>query len=150
MKQILLNIALLIVLFMVTACASATTTEPTTTPKPTPIPKPTLSPTEKAQAHATSISASATTRAKAGIPTSATEKRKAIIGGWDTDDDRALILAENGNFVAYFDDGTSMSGTWKLSGSKLCLTADVGAASCMTYSQNGNKMTLGDATYYRR
>ncbi len=73
------------------------------------------------------------------------------VGGWDTDyDDRALILAENGNFVVYFADGTSMSGQWEQSGRRLCLMPDIGGETCFIYSQSGNTMTLDDATFYRR
>lgn len=80
----------------------------------------------------------------------ATRRSDTPVGGWDTDDGRAIVLAENGNFVVYFTDNTSMSGTWKLTGNQLCLKGDIGTNNCFSYSQNGNRMTLGDAVYYRR
>lgn len=72
------------------------------------------------------------------------------VGGWEAADGRTLILSENGNFVVYFEDDTSMRGEWSLTGSQLCLTTSIGASSCFSYQQKVDAMKLDDAIYVRR
>lgn len=72
------------------------------------------------------------------------------VGGWESTNGRTLFLAENGNFSAYFEDDTSMSGTWRLSGDRLCLSPDIGGDTCFDYEQKIDAMRLDDALYIRR
>lgn len=76
---------------------------------------------------------------------------KSPIGGWETEDGRALILAENGNYSAVFADGGTASGTWALNGSQLCLDPGIGDPICYRYEQKIDAMRLdGVAVYERR
>ncbi len=72
------------------------------------------------------------------------------IGGWEKADGQTLILAANGNFTTYYPDGSSISGTWKLTGSQLCLTI-YGSTNpqCFSYEQKIDAMKLNDAIYIR-
>lgn len=72
------------------------------------------------------------------------------IGGWEAEDGKSLILSDNGNFVAYFTDGTTGSGRWKQDGAQLCLIPDLGRAVCYDYQQKTDAMKLDDAIYIRR
>jgi len=73
-----------------------------------------------------------------------------VVGGWETEDGRALILSENGTFTAMFDDGPPMVGDWELGGGELCLLLDTGAQSCFSYQQKVDAMKLDNAIYIRR
>lgn len=70
-------------------------------------------------------------------------------GGWEAADGRTLILSENGNYVANFNDGTSLSGEWVLKNNQLCLQTG-GAESCFAYQQKVDAMKLDDGIYIRR
>lgn len=72
------------------------------------------------------------------------------VGGWESANGRSLVLSENDNFVAFFEDNTSMSGTWQRSGGQLCLSPDLGGRICFSYEQKIDAMKLDDAIYIRR
>lgn len=71
------------------------------------------------------------------------------VGGWEAENGRSLILSENGNFTAFFEDGTSMSGSWTQNGSQLCLLSN-GAETCFSYQQKVDAMKLNDNIYIRQ
>lgn len=71
------------------------------------------------------------------------------VGGWESEDGRALIFDADGSFMALFDDGTSMTGEWEQSGDSLCLSSAVGDETCHRYRQLVDAMKLGDAIYIR-
>lgn len=72
------------------------------------------------------------------------------VGGWESEDGRALILDADGSFIALFGDGTSMSGAWEQDSSELCLSPAVGGEVCNSYRQLVDAMKWGDAVYIRR
>jgi hypothetical protein len=72
------------------------------------------------------------------------------VGGWESANGRSLILSENGRFVAFFEDNTSMGGTWRRSGAQLCLSPESGGESCLSYEQKIDAMKLDEAIYIRR
>lgn len=72
------------------------------------------------------------------------------VGGWESNNGRSLILSSNGNFVAYYEDGTSLAGEWEQTGRQLCLSLDIGSRSCLRYEQKVDAMKLDDAIYIRR
>ncbi len=72
------------------------------------------------------------------------------VGGWETEDGRALILDANGSFTAIYDDGTSTSGSWEQSGDSLCLLPSVGGEKCFRYGQLVDAMKLDNAVYIRQ
>lgn len=71
------------------------------------------------------------------------------VGGWETEDGRALVLDADGSFMALFDDGTSAVGTWEKSGNELCLSSFAGDEVCQPYRQLVDAMKLGNAIYIR-
>lgn len=73
-----------------------------------------------------------------------------VVGGWETEDGRVLVLSENGTFTAIFDEGPPMVGDWQLGGGELCLLLATGAESCFTYQQKIDAMKLDNAIYIRR
>lgn len=72
------------------------------------------------------------------------------VGGWESNNGRSLILSSNGNFVAYYENGTSLAGEWEQTGRQLCLSLDIGSRSCLRYEQKVDAMKLDDAIYIRR
>ena len=72
-----------------------------------------------------------------------------IIGGWETEDGRMMILSDNGTFTASVDD-SYMIGQWKIDGNDLCLTLATGAVTCLAYEQKIDAMKLDDAIYIRQ
>jgi hypothetical protein len=72
------------------------------------------------------------------------------IGGWESTDGRALILSDDGSFLAFFNDGTSMSGEWTRSGSELCLLPSTGGETCFSYEQKIDAMKLDSMIYIRK
>lgn len=72
------------------------------------------------------------------------------IGGWESTDGRALILSDDGSFLAFFNDGTSMSGEWTRRGSKLCLLPATGGETCFSYEQKIDAMKLDNGIYIRK
>ena len=72
-----------------------------------------------------------------------------VVGGWETEDGRALILSSDGTFTAIVDD-SPMIGKWELGGGELCLLQATGAESCFTYQQKTDAMKLNNAIYIRR
>lgn len=67
-----------------------------------------------------------------------------VIGGWEATDGRVITLSEDGNYVAFFADGTTARGEWTLVGSELCL-----GSACFSYQQKTDAMKLDDAIYIR-
>lgn len=72
------------------------------------------------------------------------------IGGWESEDGRALVLNEDKTFVALFADGTSMRGDWSQPGDELCLWPATGGRTCFSYEQKLDAMKLDDGIYIRR
>lgn len=72
------------------------------------------------------------------------------IGGWESTDGRALILSDDGSFLAFFNDGTSMSGDWTRSGGELCLLPSTGGETCFSYEQKIDAMKLDNGIYIRK
>lgn len=72
------------------------------------------------------------------------------IGGWESTDGRALILSDDGSFLALFNDGTSMSGDWTRSGGELCLLPSTGGETCFSYEQKIDAMKLDNGIYIRK
>lgn len=72
------------------------------------------------------------------------------VGGWETEDGRSLVLADNKTFVADFGDGSSMRGEWAKAGSSLCLLPNTGGQKCFDYTQRVDAMKLDNAIYIRR
>jgi len=72
------------------------------------------------------------------------------VGGWEAEDGRSLILRENGNFTAFFVDGTTMSGTWLVGDTRLCLSPESGGQQCLRYQQKVDAMMLDEAIYIRQ
>lgn len=71
------------------------------------------------------------------------------VGGWEAADGRTLTLSENGNYTAFFTDGTSLRGEWELTSNRLCLQTN-GAESCFSYQQKVDAMKLDNGIYIRR
>lgn len=72
------------------------------------------------------------------------------VGGWESANGRALVLSDDGSFLAFFGDGTSMSGDWTRTGGRLCLSPDSGGRTCYDYEQKVDAMKLDEALYIRR
>jgi len=72
------------------------------------------------------------------------------VGGWETEDGRALILSADGDFTAIFADGATIAGTWSQTAGKLCLESATGSQTCYSYRQRVDAMKLDDAIYIRR
>lgn len=72
------------------------------------------------------------------------------VGGWESEDGRALVLNEDKTFVALFADGTSMRGDWSQPGAELCLWPATGGRTCFSYEQKLDAMKLDDGIYIRR
>lgn len=71
------------------------------------------------------------------------------VGGWENDAGDALILNEDGTYLA-LTDGAQTTGAWELSGLFLCLTPDGGAVECQRYRQNIDAMSLGTVLFIRQ
>ena len=72
------------------------------------------------------------------------------VGGWETEDGRALVLYEDNTFTAILDEGSPMAGAWEVGGGELCLLLTTGAKSCFSYQQKIDAMKLDNAVYIRR
>lgn len=70
-------------------------------------------------------------------------------GGWETDSGYAFVLDEDGTAIVMNPDGTTGIGEWTIEGSTLCLVGG-GEELCETYRQDGDVMTFGGLTFYRR
>lgn len=70
-------------------------------------------------------------------------------GGWETNDGYAFVLDEDGTAIVMNPDGTTGIGVWTIDGNTLCLIGG-GEEVCETYRQDGDTMTFGSLTFYRR
>lgn len=69
------------------------------------------------------------------------------IGGWETEDGRALVLGADHTFVA-LDGSSTTSGEWERTTSELCLITEE-LRRCFAYEQNYDAMRLDEAVYVR-
>ena len=72
-----------------------------------------------------------------------------IVGGWETEDGRMIVLSDDGTFTASIDN-SYMMGQWEVDGHDLCLTQATGAVTCLAYEQKIDAMKLDDAIYIRQ
>ena len=72
-----------------------------------------------------------------------------VVGGWESEDGRMLILNSDGSFMGNSDDGP-LFGDYTVSGGKLCLILATGAKGCFAYTQKVDAMKLDDAIYIRK
>ena len=72
-----------------------------------------------------------------------------IVGGWESEDGRALVLMSDRSAIILTRDGKTFIGEWERNGFELCLS--IGEQhECYDYEQNIDAMRLDNALYIRR
>ena len=71
------------------------------------------------------------------------------VGGWESEDGRALVLMSDRSALILTRDGKTFPGKWERNGFELCLS--IGEEhECYAYEQNIDAMRLDNALYIRR